>query len=88
MHFLNDHKHNARAQKIRKTNMADQHQHLVPAVKHGGGGMMVRASPVALEPASCCLDHDFLWVQNGSSTEPGTQTQQQIYHRMTKKRKE
>ena len=42
--------HNAQQHIWRKPNTAYQHKHLIPTVKHGGGGLMFWACSAATEP--------------------------------------
>ena len=42
--------HNAQQHIWRKPNTAYQHKHLIPTVKHGGGGLMIWAGSAATVP--------------------------------------
>ena len=48
----------------RKPNTANQHKHLIPTVKHGGGGLMIWACSAATGPGHLAVQnlHDKMYI--------------------------
>ena len=60
--------HNAQQHVWRKPNTAYQHKHLIPAVKHGGGGLMIWTCVAATGPGHRAVFESTInsWIQTYS----------------------